>query len=348
MKKAFTLTFHWATNYGAVLQAYALQKFLLNEGYDAKIINYIPAAHKKTLLRCFMAKNPKKILSNLQELSKEKKLEEFRKANLRLTKLYINSSELRRENWENALYITGSDQIWNPYFTMSGEGKITTAYYLDFTTGKKISYAASLGATKITDEMSSVITPLLKDFDKITVREKSAVNLFENIGLKAELICDPVFLLKPSDYEALLTYKKTKTDTVFKYILHDSHETGEQILTHIQNSQPSYCVKEAGNMSMEEWLSSIRDAGVVITNSFHATAFAILFHVPFISVLIPGSGMNDRILTLLEKTCLSHRAVSEYKEENIDILLQEEIDWQKTDIIVENMRNNAINFLQSL
>ena len=129
--KKYIITFHWATNYGAVLQAYALQNFLQETGDEVAIIDYTPDNLKKTFLRAVLTK-PTKYAKNFAELKKERKISKFRKKYFKLTKLYKSNAELKAEKWDHATFICGSDQIWNPYFTLYGEGQKTLSYFLDF------------------------------------------------------------------------------------------------------------------------------------------------------------------------------------------------------------------------
>ena len=115
------LTFHWSTNYGAVLQTYALQEYLKELGHEVKIINYVPV--KKSIKNCFQYRNPINILNLLKELKKEQAFIPFRKKWLQLTKQYNSLSELQNDSPNLDVYICGSDQVWNPYFLAKGEKK---------------------------------------------------------------------------------------------------------------------------------------------------------------------------------------------------------------------------------
>ena len=107
------LTFHWATNNGAVLQAYALQVFLTKLGHNVKIIDYMPRAYEKTFAKCFVSKRPAAIKKCLSEYFKETHFIPFRKEHLTLTDRYDSVDEMRRNPPHCDVYICGSDQIWN-------------------------------------------------------------------------------------------------------------------------------------------------------------------------------------------------------------------------------------------
>lgn len=345
MDQAFIITFHWATNYGAVLQSYALQTYLMEQGKDVHIIDYVPKGFEKTLPRALIGKSISQIRTQWREYQKERKMRVFRQKYLRLTKRFVTLAELRAHAWSTGMYICGSDQIWNPYFTMHGENGVTTSYYLDFLPeGQKVAYAASFGVTSLNNDMERVIDPLLRQFDRISVRESTGVSILEKIGVQAELVCDPVFLIQRTQYEKLMN-ERTESGKVFKYILHKNQDAANQIATYIQDRLRVECYEQMETMTIHEWLSGLRSARFVVTNSFHAVAFAIIFHVPFVAVLIKGSGMNDRLLTLLSAVGMESRIIYDMDEAKINTIMQEQIDWNKVDESVRSMRKRSQAFL---
>lgn len=346
MNKVYTITFHWATNYGAVLQAYALQTFLVEMGYDVEIINYVPEKYKKTLLRCFRTRKLQKVKKQIKEYLKEKKIEKFRNKYLHRTKCFSSNGQLLNEEWEVATYICGSDQIWNPYFTMQGEGKPTSAYYLEFVpdNSNKIAYAASFGSIEIKEEMKRYVKELLKTFQEISVRENTAKQIVRDLNLEATIVCDPVFLLDSKKYEVLIDGSWDLEGQLFSYILHENQEQAERVSKYVADILGLEHFSEV-NLSIEQWLGRIKKAGFLITNSFHATAFALIFHIPFLTVLISGSGMNDRIKTLLEKMGLQDRIIECFDEKQINQVVECQIDWNNVDAQVSKIREFSKNFL---
>ena len=150
------MTFHWAANHGALLQTYALQKSLesLFPGDKALIVDYKPARYEWNFKKVFNSRNMRVVRENLREVKKEKLLAPFRN-NIPKTKHYDSVEELMKQPPDCDVLIAGSDQIWNEYYTMQGEGKPTAAYYLPFSPqATHISYAASFGATSVKPEMS--------------------------------------------------------------------------------------------------------------------------------------------------------------------------------------------------
>lgn len=351
MINTYIITFHWATNYGAVLQSYALQQYLMKYGGTVKIINYVPEGYSKSFMECLRARSIKGIIENFGAFYKEYKIEKFRKKNLDRTEKYVCSQQLKKAIWEKGIYICGSDQIWNPFFTMNGEGKAVGVYYLDFApqNSMKIAYAASFGVTKINTDMQKFIIEKLKKINLLTVREKSGLNIIKEMGLNAKLVCDPVFLHNKLFYERMMgmSAQKVRHSFIFSYILHQKQEKAQQIVKMISKKM-KIRVNKKKNMGIEEWLQNIYSASVVITNSFHAVAFSLIFNISFIAVLIEGSGMNDRILTLLEGVGLKDRAVLELNEKECEALLNTKINWEKINQQLLKMREESAQILDTI
>lgn len=344
--KIYTITFHWATNYGAVLQAYALQHYLEMKGNEVKIINYVPRKLKNTFLNSILC-NPKRYKSNFAELKKERLIQAFRKKHLCLTKLYSTHKSLQDESWDEGLYVCGSDQIWNSFFTMRGEGGITLSYYLDFIPShlKKISYAASFGSIVLDSPMDAIVAKELKTFTKVSVRERSAVEMLDALGIPAGLVCDPIFLLTKDEWQKMYTPSQTKTKRVFKYFLHQKTIESEKIFQYIADAFD--CVFEGKNiLSVEEWLRSIQEAEIVVTNSFHAVAFSVMFHTPFIAIVEKGNGMNDRLTTLLGAVGLLGRIVDTFDEDKLSEIISSSIDWELVDVKKSELKETSELFLR--
>ena len=226
MKTIGIMTFHWATNYGAVLQAYSLQQYLEKSGCVPEIIDYYPREYRQSLIRCFYTKHPRKVFANIKNLRKEWRIEKFRKMYLRRTRYYSTDSELT--SIKKDVIICGSDQVWNPSFTMRGEKRPTLAYFLAFAgrDTKKIAYAASFGTETLDHEMREYINTSLHAFDKISVREKTGLQIIDSFGIDARVVCDPVFLNRREVFDQIANKATEKqTGGVFGYILHadDTH-----------------------------------------------------------------------------------------------------------------------------
>lgn len=344
--KIGTLTFHWVTNYGAVLQAFALQKFLLSRGFEAEIINYVPYAVKY-----------RKIISdvkrlNINNLIKEYKINKFRKKNMKFSNSkYYKSSQLIKSNQMYDIFICGSDQVWNEWFLLHSEPSINLSYYLDFVSNKKtrISYATSFGTDKLSEKSVRAAERELKKFHSINVRENTGKKIIEDMGLNANVVVDPTLLLDREHYAKLFeeNIKYRKYD-LFSYILHDGQETANNINDYIYKNYydaEKHIMYDGNPISINEWLYNSKNSRLVVTNSYHGAIFAIIFHTPFVMIPVEGSQMNDRIVTLLKALGLENRMVKHYDTAFIDALMDEQIEWSKVDVLLNEIKENSINNL---
>lgn len=347
------MTFHWATNYGAILQAYALQTYLTQNGHDTKIINYRPYTYEKKLIRCFNIKRPWRIPQNVFEYRKEQRLNEFRTKHLNLSKRYQSTEDLKNDPPAYDVYICGSDQIWNQSFTSSGEGKVTLNYFLDFGPDnvKRIAYAASFGCIEYPEELVKFITPILSKFDAVSVREISGRQMVHEMGIDdVWLLPDPTLLLQAKDYEILLpSQQMAKSNYSFFYALQAKQKTIKDIKNYFSR-RLRHCIVDAGsqNMSIEHWLACIKSSDFVVTNSFHGVVFAIIFRKPFIVVPIEGflSGMNDRIVTLLGNLGLQNRILEIQDERKINEIMIQNIEWTAVEQRIYLLRKDTRRFFE--
>lgn len=329
------LTFHWATNYGAVLQAYALSKYLADKGNDVKLIDYYPPKYKKTILNAFATKHLELIPGRIRDISKEKIIEEFRKKYLNRTQYIAHSTDLTDEAFD--CIICGSDQIWNESFIRYAERKHTYVYFLDFASKKKLlaSYAASFGTTKYDEKLKNDIRQYIERLDFVSVRENTGLDILKDMLIdNACIVPDPTLLVTGETYENMLLPNKKKRKYNFVYMLHGKAADAKKL------TAGTNCVT-CGNIGIEEWLTDIYYAENVVTNSFHGVVFSIMFHKPFTAVLIKGSGMNDRIVTLLKKTGLENRISG-------DEIVTAPIDWEAVDKKTDIFRKDGYDYLDKI
>ena len=348
------LTFHWATNYGAILQAFALQTYLKKMGHDVYIINFRPKKHKKTLLGCFSSHRFWNYLANVKEFIKERKLDVFRREYLNETLPYESLDELKSNPPKFDLYICGSDQIWNPSFTTRGEGKATSVYFLDCGNNdiKRIAYAVSFGCENYPEAASTIAKQYIGHFKAISVREDSGIHIVTKLGfLNPIKLPDPTLLLLRDEYNFANTVQVSSKKTAFVYILRGETKDVKGIKSYLEMNYKLDTTNELFNpYSVEEWVSSIKNASIVLTNSFHGMVFSLIFHVPFIVVLYKGSaaGMNDRLKSLLSYLNLEHRVIDDYDVDKLNVLVDDQINWQKVDDQLTRFRNETNTFFDQM
>lgn len=341
MVKIGIITFHWASNYGAVLQAYALQQFLMKYGYQTEIIDYLP---HRTILK---QKIKMLLKHDLVTYVKERNLKIFRKKELKLSSTkYWDQKKLVNAFRNYQVIIAGSDQIWNMGFTLGAEGKPTLSYFLKGAGEniKRIAYAVSFGTENIDDKYRRITQDEIKKFHAISVREKSGLDILKNYQIEGQLVCDPTLLLQKEDYEKLIVGYKYDTEKVFSYILHDDFKTFQiaEIVNKIYQENKHIFPYEGG---MYEWIYRIHTADIVVTNSYHGVMMSLIFNTPFLAVLIEGSGMNDRLLTILKQIGLENRIVTSTDEYDIEKICMNKIDWRKVNENIDSLKKASVKYL---
>ena len=342
------LTFHWATNYGAVLQCYALQTYLESLGHEVEVLNYKPKrfdfSWKKYLYHPLSIRHFRR---DSAQNRKENLLAKFRTEYLKLSPRYFTCEDLVNVGSKYDVVISGSDQVLNPSFTMSGERKPTPTYYLNFVKGPtvKIGYAVSFGCTSFPQCAFAKAEQWITNFDKIGVRENTGKDILSSFNYQGEVcvVPDPTILVGKQLFEKLNITRPSIDDYYCVYVLR------KNIKVNI-DSRIFYIDETNNPISMEEWLGYISHSKGLITNSYHGMIMAILFHIPFVVLLETEglTGMNDRFITLLDHLGLKDRIIS--SEKQADSILQNKINWNKVDyestryrIIGEEFLNSSCN-----
>lgn len=338
------LTFHWAPNYGAILQSYALQEYLRTQGHTVEIINYKPKQYDFGIKRFI---NSPGLLLSLKRLFYEeirnRKLNTFRLKYLNLTQRYTSEKQIRDIAGEYDILISGSDQVLNPGFTLNGEDCPTSTYYLNFPVEntKRVGYALSFGCIDYPVEAKKYASKWINNFDYVSVRESSGEQIIKDFGFKSKcyLVPDPTVLYGNRLFDTI-NRKKIKGDYIVKYLLH-----GKQIS--LNSKLP---VKTINHLAtMDKWISMIESSKGVVTNSYHGMIVACLSHTPFVVLLQTKSlsGMNDRFYTFLKKIGLEDRIADEATD-NVIEKLNTGINWGKVESCIDVYRKDGINFLKQI
>lgn len=314
MKKIGILTFQYADNYGAVLQCYALRRVINRmAGCWAEVINYIPAS--------FRYNNAWE--NEYEENLFHKKREAFQRflsVHCGIEKPVIHSVS---EDEPYDYYVVGSDQIWNTGME---------EYFLPEIVDKArcIAYAASIGLQEDDPRLKKdILKEYIPKFKDVSVREYMNAALIERIcGRKCECLLDPVLLLDPADYEGLIAREELRKEKFifFFWIRHDkAYMHGVEFanslsrllgmpIVHSFHFAPEYMFCNNGGCmqfeGIENFLWYVKNAEYVVTNSYHATLFAIQFRIPFYTFVVQT--LRSRIDTLCERFAISDRVVTGY------------------------------------
>lgn len=290
----------------------------------------------------------RKIRFILEKRGRKNAFDRFKIQHLNLTpQRYKDIEELRGACLSADVFIAGSDQIWNPLFNNGRD----PSFFLQFGQGKKVSYAASFGVSSLSSADSVNMRRWLSSFDKISVREKTGLKLLEELGIKGSVqVPDPVFLLTKEYWEKLASSKIGNEKFVLVYnlgpLMQDIKECAQQLAHH--HGLKIVAVEELANISYAdmritdagpcEFIELFTKASYVVTNSFHATSFSILFNIPFFSYI--KNATSSRITDLLKSCGLEARLNS--KDLNTDI------DWYEVNAKVAAFKGIGIRFLDSI
>ncbi len=228
--------------------------------------------------------------------------------------------------------------MWNTYHPCGNDD----IYKLTFTEKKKMSYGTSLGRTSFSQEELVDLAGKIKDFAAISVREASSVKLLETVGTEATHVVDPVLLLDRHEYENFLTppkqpkyllvYLISPSELLDKVIEFISKKLGLKVILCGGFSKRCYCDELLMDVGPEEVLSYLVNAEFVLSASFHATLFSMIFHKQF-ATLLPDINTNDRIEDLLKVNQQQNRIIRNENDLNDSFL--DMIDYSYTDSIIK-------------
>lgn len=363
------VTFYRVANYGAMLQAYALWKSLESNGHEVVFIQHPRVAPARiSLLGCFISRHLQGVRNKLRSY--------VRHSMTRFAESYPQTmrckawGDLVRVGRECDAFVVGSDQMWNPLWCAN---EYLPFVMLDFAAeGKRrLSYAVSFGEKDWrTDQNFAVASRLLKKFCAISVREKSGLDVVFKLSGRtdAECLVDPTLLHESAFYQSLLTGPFHEgAPYIFRYFLDewsDSSEEGNAVKCVQDGLGISKVVTDRmavlgplaplcrklgveGKVTVSEWLARIANADFVVTNSFHGAVFAILFHKPFVALLLKGrlSGMNERAMSLLRQLRLEERMMFADDLASISKVLKRPIAWDEIDLRLSDLRVSALQFI---
>ena len=331
------LTFHWATNYGAVLQCCALQSFLESLGNEVCVINYKPKQYDDNLYTFLHFRKFKNLIGYFKEKKKESVLAGFRAKYIHQTKRFYSYMDLSPFVSKFDAIISGSDQVTNPSFLLSGEGTniLSPTYFLGFPfDGLRIGYALSFGCVSYPNNACNIAANYIKKFNVITVREKSGIDIVKSMGREdVKVVPDPTIFMPSEFYQKLAeTSPKTYTSYIYSFFIRYIKDRKVAINNTLKGNNILWN-NDDNDYSMEGWLSNIKHAKFVITDSFHCVVMCLKFHVPFavITEKEGNVGMNDRLYTLLEKCGLMKCILHKSRIDNIANVFEMDVKWNDVD-----------------
>lgn len=365
VNKVSILSYSTTKNYGGLLQMFALQKILIKQGYYAEHIRYRePKTVKTNSIKSFISKVYSIFLKKIVFDKKRQTNEERFRQELNFSKqLFCDSFEL--SNYQTDCFIVGSDQVWNPFIN----GFDDTYALLFNTTAKKIAYSASIGIDKnVPKKWIDALSLSLGDFSYISVREKSAKNILSPfVTNEINIDLDPTLLLNDEEYEQLakksalkikdnfiLCYLMPGDTRVTKRILRDAKAIAKQNKLKIViiglrdiNRFNIFNKSQLFGCGPYEYVYLLKNANVVLTNSFHGTALSVLFNkrlLPYINSKLDSSDyLGTRITNLTNTLGLSHIVVDIANTSSA--LSANYADYKEANIILEKKRTESLSRL---
>lgn len=360
-KKIAIITLHYPYNYGSVFQAYALQTYLEKYDIEVEIIDYIQEYdyEKYKLFRIKQySKRPQSMIADIlglyRNISRKNNFLKFRKRFLHLSlKKYHTVKEMDCLNDYYDAFVCGSDQIWN----LDCTNGIDKAYFLGFVKEKtKIAYAPSLAQYEFNNDDYKEMSYYLNRFDFLSVREKTSKKYLKKVTNKdIDVVVDPTLLLNKEDYDVFLLDKNHNRNQnyIFVYLLENnlklldyakkiSNEKKLKIIYISNISKKDDLImskyKNVFGTSPENFLKYIYNAKYIITNSFHATVFSIIFHKKFCTFRTKYSSL--RMIDLLNSLELSDRLYSD------NFLIDKNINYKKVDNNLERIKAHSYKYIK--
>jgi hypothetical protein len=370
------ITIFKANNYGAELQAFALQNKLELMGHESELIDY-PFYKHPTHVTCRQSKplfdiglkNRLKeqvypFLKSAQNFSirndiqtREIKMGAFHQAHSRLSKVCYNSMEtLYAADLPYDLFMVGSDQVWNPRMNSSLD-----PYFLTFVPADKprVSYASSFGVSTLPEHTKPVYRERLKNFKALSVREEQGMRVIQDLlGKSPEHVLDPTLLLNENDWVQVASQVDLVDPYILIYELMPCSSLADVAQRLVQQMRRLCIVRIRGGVGSKtrpgiieindagpsEFVSLFQGASAVVTNSFHGTAFAINFRKPVYPVIPARMHNASRIESLLGLLGLSDRLINE--QSNMDVAQLKKIDYDNVMGRLECERKKSVNYLE--
>ena len=358
--KVGIITFHRALNYGALLQTFALRYSLSKLGAEAQVLDYrnsiiedmyfYPSFWQRKKLRDKM----KFLIQGKSELKRRAKFESYRNKYLNLSNELHAEEDMMLVSDKYDKFITGSDQVWN-----YGAHNFDKNYFLRFVNdrSKKYSYAASFGISSLPNDFKADYKKILEGFTMCSVREKQGLDILSGLGIGNQRIdLDPTMLLTKDEWQAqfnvsvpqhekyIFAYYFELTDTLRSYIERLANKTGCMVVFIGNPLKPPFRCKCKALKTADpiDFVNAVANAEYVVTNSFHGTAFSIIFNKKFyVELLKTDSKVNSRIENILQVFSLENRIIDSTK-------MNDDADWNSVNSKMTELRKKSLDYLKEI
>ena len=359
--KTGLVTFYHIHHYGACLQALATERAVEALGHECEILDYYVnqdnALFRRPTGPAALAADAHTTLHYQALKRRQQRFDAFQARELRLTAhRYRSFEELKSASLPYDVYLSGSDQIWNP--TIFPDHRFDPVFFSAFTAGRKIAYAPSFGVPRIPDGMEDELRSYLAPFSHIAVRETQGQTILRELtGQTVPVVLDPTLLLRREDWSAIaqdpglsggyiLCYCISRPDALVPYIETLARETGLPVVQLCGIRRPvvpgAKLVLDAGPA---EFLGLFRGASFVCTNSFHGTVFSVQFGKPFFTAAAPSERKApelSRTYSLLSRLGLESRIIGKGDSART----QDPIVWPAVQEKLEHARRDSLAYLR--
>lgn len=337
MKKIAIMTIE-SNNFGNRLQNYALQEVLVGLGFEVETIRREKARNPKELI----LKKIKNVVHFILQ-TKSAKFDSFNR-NIVWSKWSATADIAQIGMIEGYdFFVSGSDQVWNPYYKFVGRSDLL--YFVP--NYKKISYAASFGVNEIPDDKKQMYQELLLPFKELSVREEQGKSIvYQLTGREAFVVLDPTMLLEQSNWEKLerKPFCKFPSEYILLYALGEKSDKFKCAVSKYGQIYEVFDIRTKNTREIAigpaEFLYLIHHAQMIITDSFHATVFSILYHKKVMTFNRKGINMNSRIRSLAKTLKLEDKM-----DEEGNLILVQDIDFDEIDENIKKEKLKSIEFL---
>lgn len=355
------LTFHYGSNYGGVLQCYALQQILKAKGHEVCIINYIPNDSIKRFAQVILYLLKKHNSSSLKlathyilrHQKSRNVFREFREKYLNQSVEHPNISQFKELLLD--VIIVGSDQVWN--YTQQR----SQVYFLGWLNNpkiRKVSYAACCGSNQINEKYRNELIAQLNQFNALSVRNTETKAFIRNlINKEVPIVLDPTMLY---DFKEFL--KSNTEKYILTYILNEEIEGGNEkainLIKEKYNDMPVYSIvisdriprlcnwadKQFYDLNPDQWINMIYNCSFMFTDSYHGTLFSIKYHKPFISYY-NNKNKGKRLVDIKDTYHLKNIANSLIEIDDVLKNNDEKVSMETN--LLEEYKSKSLEFIES-
>lgn len=358
----------YGDNYGACLQAYALQQVIKNKGHDIKLVKYHQATRNsgggsskiQRIMRLGVAGTIKYFRERKYIELRKNAYKQFRNQCLEFQEgEWYRDDDLTKLNEEFDAFVCGSDMIWSEEFSEDWD-----FFFLNFAIKEKcFTYAPSFGKNQLSNRNKTKVAEYLKDIRRIACRENAGANLVRSLGRSDAIqVLDPTMLLTKEEWCERISDKSRIIEEpfVFAYLFGDATPKRKEFFNRVDKqigkmcSLPKFTKKEQNAFPVQgigpwDYLRLFRDAEFIVTDTFHGLMFSIIFRKPFV-VLKRTDGSNwakysDRMTSTLEMFGLSERYIEDTAE---DLSIYKNLDYNSYEEIISSKRLYSLDYIDSI